>query len=77
MLYIWRSIPRTPFRHTGCLELGCCGVVDAVVHDAVLIELDLVHLHARHAIVLVVVALHLGQVERLAALVVVVLEEEV
>ena len=69
-----RMSPRTSFRDAGRLEFVRGGVVDAVVHDAVLVELDLVHLDARHLIVLL--ALHLGQVERLATLVVIVLKQE-
>ena len=65
---------RTSFRDAGRLEFVCGGVVDAVVHDAVLVELDLVDLDARH--VVLPLAVHLGQVERLAALVVVVLRRD-
>ena len=62
----------TSIRHAGLLEFGCGGVVDAVVHDAVLVELDLVHFDARHVVVL---DLHLGVIKRLAALLVIVLIE--
>ena len=65
---------RTSFRDAGRLEFVCGGVVDAVVHDAVLVELYLVDLDARHVVLLI--ALHLGQIKRLAALVVIVLERK-